>query len=86
MFLETVPPSYLRVWMTSPPPTLPEGLDPPLQHIHLQVIAIMLTIEKKNNNYKERSKIGVNLPCILLDIVIFGNLWQKTTVVYNTPH
>ena len=75
MFLETVPPSYLRVWMTSLP-TLPEGLDPPLQHIHLHVIAIMLTIEKKNNNnnYKERSKIGVNLPCILLDIVIFGNL------------
>ena len=31
-FVETVPPPpYLRVWMTAPnPPTLSEGLDPPL--------------------------------------------------------
>ena len=30
IFLETGPPSYLRVWMTAPPPPLSEGLDSPL--------------------------------------------------------
>ena len=52
-----------------PPPALPEGLDPPLQHIHLHVIAIICCHWKKNNNnnnYKERSKIGINLPCIII--------------------
>ena len=30
LFLDRPPPPYLRVWMTAPPPSLSEGLDPPL--------------------------------------------------------
>ena len=37
-----------------PPSTLPDGLDPPLQHIH--VIAIMLSLKKKTTTTKKEAK------------------------------
>ena len=34
-FGDRLPPPYLRVWMTGPPVPLSQGLDPPLQIIHI---------------------------------------------------
>ena len=39
-----------------PPPALPEGLDPPLQHIHLHVIVIMLSLKKKQQQQQLQRK------------------------------
>ena len=39
-----------------PPSTLPDGLDPPLQHIHLHVIAIMLSLKKKQQQQQLQRK------------------------------
>ena len=53
-FLETAPPStYLRVWITAPPPSSPlsEGLDPPLkppsQNVWFPKMQLKLTFQKK---------------------------------------
>ena len=57
-FLETGPPSYLRVWMTGPPQPLPplsEGLDSPLMLVNFRDVANAFYFKIDESSYSTKT-------------------------------